>query len=134
MAGAQYPHVLCIAYKGGEGETRGSAGGKAAMTYTMLAASSEEDLQKWLKSLQVEAGAKGKRVKGGGHIGSDADAASLQGRAMNVEQLQTLEPDALATLRSKQLRAVLEHMGVGIPTGSEKDKETLVGLIVKHRQ
>ena len=51
--------------------------------------------------------------------------------AANAEQLLTLDADALGTLRSKQLRALLEHLKVPLTPGL--DKPALVALVVKHR-
>ena len=47
------------------------------------------------------------------------------------EQMSRLEPDTLLTLRIKQLKGVLEHMGVDF--GEAVEKRDLVNLIVKHR-
>ena len=127
--------------------------GKTVTICTLLAAGTLEERDMWVRSLSQavkgepaprEAGGGSKGASGGGSsgmsrtgtsrqvAGADASAASLaQGNQTNLDQMKKLEADVLITLRIKQLKAVLEHMGVEYADAVEK--KDLVAKIVKSR-
>ena len=124
-------------------------------TCTLLSAADQGDMEKWVASLQSAivsavaqparpvaapaaakatakpaAAAKGKAA--GKATGGDKGAAAVQaGTQGNLEQLKLLDADTLGTLRIKQLKAVLEHMGVD--SSDAVEKTDLVSLIVQKR-
>jgi len=111
-------------------------------TCTLLAASSDEDRQKWIHAIRAMMARDQKRESGKGSavsratatgIGGDATAAAVeQGNTMNIEQLKKLEPEELMSLRVKQLLAICSSMGIK-QAGAAVEKKDLVALIVRSR-
>jgi len=136
-----YTHCFCITSSSQE---EGGKSGSQVTTCTLLAASTAEDLERWMASLSdaiknaasaaPSSAAKpaASKTKSGKNVGRDAGANAVQaGASLNIEQLKMLDLDALSTLRIKQLKAVLESMGVDYEIAVEK--KDLVALIVKNR-
>mmetsp|Transcript_29462 Transcript_29462/g.48834 ORF Transcript_29462/g.48834 Transcript_29462/m.48834 type:complete len:1439 (-) Transcript_29462:104-4420(-) len=139
-----YSHCFCITSVGGE-----EGGSSDVTTCTLLAASSSDELNKWIVSLEtaIKSAAKGSTVPGRSpaaqdaktptskakaKVGGDVGASSVQaGASSNLEQMKLLDIDTLMTLRVKQLKAVLESMDVSAQAAVEK--RDLVALIVKNR-
>mmetsp|Transcript_31792 Transcript_31792/g.66569 ORF Transcript_31792/g.66569 Transcript_31792/m.66569 type:complete len:1417 (+) Transcript_31792:14-4264(+) len=134
----EYQHNFCLASEGVEK-------GKPVTLCTLLAATSADERDMWVSSI-------GEAIKHinsiaspatadlsgappmarGGKVGADAGAGSIQANAsLNVEQLKALDPDELLTLRAKQLKAILDSMGLTYADALEK--RDLVAKIVKYR-
>lgn len=131
----EYQHNFCIASEGIEK-------GKPVTLCTLLAASTAEERDIWVASLtesitsinnaKVAAAPTSCDATRGAKVAGDAGAASVQaGNALNLEQMKMLEPDVLLTLRIKQLKAILDHMGQEFVDALEKSD--LVAKIVKNR-
>jgi truncated hemoglobin YjbI len=142
---SQYSINLCIASE------RPVAKGKETHMCTLLAAATHEERDSWLKSLtdackrggeqrkaapaSAAAAASGGAPPTAAQAGPRVDVgagAMEQGNAVNLEQIILLEVDVLLTLRIKQLKDVLRHMGVDFSNAVEK--KDLVALVVKHRE
>lgn len=68
----------------------------------------------------------------GAKVGADAGAGSIQANAsLNQEQLKMLDPEVLVTLRIKQLKGIMDSMGLTYADALEK--KDLVAKIVKYR-
>eukprot|EP00322_Chrysochromulina_rotalis_P026702 CAMPEP_0115887378 /NCGR_PEP_ID=MMETSP0287-20121206/31730_1 /TAXON_ID=412157 /ORGANISM="Chrysochromulina rotalis, Strain UIO044" /LENGTH=1428 /DNA_ID=CAMNT_0003343967 /DNA_START=24 /DNA_END=4312 /DNA_ORIENTATION=+ len=121
--------------------------GKTVTICTLLAAKTLEERDTWVRSLsqavkpelqQAARSADGAAAASGGGLarggtarqvaGADTSAASLQqGAQVNLEQMKSLPEEDLLQLRIKQLKAVLEHMGVDF--GDAVEKKDLVAKI-----
>ena len=135
-----HTHCFCVTSQGTD-----EGASKASTTCTLLAASSEDELNKWMQSLQAAiqaaaeyaARADGRlnTARGGqapGAVGGDAGATSLHaGAQMNLQQLKALDAETLLTLRIKQLKGVLDSMGIDYADCVEK--KDLVAKIVNGR-
>ena len=139
-SGSSYQHCFCVTSTGQqEGQ---DASGQPMTTCTLLAASSDEDRQKWIHAIRAMMARDQKRESGKGSavsratatgIGGDATAAAVeQGNTMNIEQLKKLEPEELMSLRVKQLLAICSSMGIK-QAGAAVEKKDLVALIVRSR-
>ena len=68
----------------------------------------------------------------GAKVGGDVGAGSIQaGQSVNLEQMKIMDPEQLITLRIKQLKSVLDYMGLSYADALEK--KDLVSKIVKYR-
>jgi len=146
----EYTHNFCLASEGLER-------GKPVTLCTLLAATSREERDMWVTAIaeaikgvnaapstnqppvfQLPSGSTAAPQSAppptprGAKVGTDAGAGSIQANAsLNVEQLKALEPDVLVTLRIKQLKAILDSMG--LPYADALEKKDLVAKIVKYR-
>jgi len=128
--------------------------GKTVTICTLLAATSIEDRDMWVRSLsqavkpdaarpkKTDGGGGGGGSGGGGDIaraaanrqvaGADVGGAALQaGQSTNLEQMTRLPEEDLKTLRIKQLKAVLDHLGIDY--GEALEKKDLIAKITKAR-
>ncbi len=147
---ADYKHNFCLTSLAVEK-------GKTVTICTLLAATTVEERDMWVRSLshavkgeiarsKKEAGGatpgSGAAAPGGSSMnrsgtarqvaGADVGAGSLQaGHEGNLEQMKQLDTETLLTLRIKQLKQVLDHMGVDY--GDAVEKKDLVAKIVKGR-
>jgi len=114
--------------------------GKATVICTLLAAASVEERNMWVQSLSdaikplnlpvVDAGDKHRLPTVS--PGTDVGASGLQaGAQTNLEQMKALDRDVLETLRIKQLKSVLEYMGVDY--GDAVEKKDLIHKIIEKR-
>jgi len=148
----EYQHNFCLASEGLER-------GKPVTLCTLLAATSREERDMWVTAIAeaiktvnsapvassvpqfvAPIGTPSKSPQGappmmtprGAKVGTDTGAGSIQANgSLNVEQLKALEPDVLVTLRIKQLKAILDSMGLTYADALEK--KDLVAKIVKYR-
>jgi len=133
-----YQHNFCLASEGVEK-------GKPVTLCTLLAATSADERDMWVASIAASiksvaaaapaapsAPAGTEQTPRGAKVGGDSGAASVQaGQSVNLEQMKAMDPEQLVTLRIKQLKAVLDYMGLSYADALEK--KDLVAKIVKYR-
>ena len=146
----EYQHNFCLASEGIEKN-------KPVTLCTLLAATSPTERDMWVASI-VEAiksvattapttapsqpaptststsksKSKADPTPRGAKVGGDVGAGSIQaGQSVNLEQMKMMDPEQLITLRIKQLKSVLDYMGLSYADALEK--KDLVSKIVKYR-
>ena len=130
---SDYKINLCIASEGIEK-------GVPTTVCTLLAATTVEERDGWVKSLSAAIAHKPPAANHSGVTrdaglgGADPHAASLQsGASNNLHQMMRLTQDELLTLRIKQLKDVLNYMGIDAAELSGMEKKDLVALIERKR-
>ena len=132
---ADYKHNFCVT------SVIMEAGAPVTIA-TLLAAPSKEARDAWVQTLTRYLNPRG---TSGIHdfinyastttrvaAGVDVGASGLQaGAQTNLEQMKFLDQESLSSLRTKQLLAVLTHMGVD--TSGVFEKRELVDLIIRNR-